>query len=91
MCAYNELYGGRGIRICREWANEYLVFKKWALSHGYEDDLTIDRIDSSGGYSPENCQWLSNSENVKKRWVEYRKKICLEKLRAALAEPSQVY
>jgi len=67
-------YGGRGIRICREWADDYLAFKEWALANGYENDLTIDRIDDSGNYSPENCQWLTKSENGRKRWADWRRR-----------------
>jgi hypothetical protein len=58
-------YGGKGVEVCREW-KEYLVFKQWALEHGYSYNLTIDRIDSDKGYYPENCQWLTLSENSSK-------------------------
>lgn len=58
-------YGGKGIEVCRKW-KEYIVFKQWALEHGYSDDLTIDRIDSNKNYCPDNCQWLSLSENSRK-------------------------
>jgi hypothetical protein len=54
-------YGGRGISVCNEWANSYTAFKDWALSAGYTDNLSIDRIDVDGDYSPNNCRWVSNS------------------------------
>jgi len=76
-----QSYGGRGIRVCREWADDYLAFKEWALLHGYADDLTIDRINGSGDYSPENCQWLTRSENGKKRWRLWRKRKAIELLK----------
>ena len=59
-------YGGRGISICSEWRNDFLSFYNWAISHGYDDSLTIDRIDNDKGYEPNNCQFLSRSENTKK-------------------------
>ena len=62
---YYSHYGGKGVRVCDEWSN-YLVFKEWALSHGYTDDLSIDRIDSNGNYEPSNCQWITRSENTAK-------------------------
>lgn len=55
-------YGGRGIRICDEWRNSYLNFRNWALSIGYNDSLTIDRINNDGDYSPDNCQWVDMKE-----------------------------
>jgi hypothetical protein len=60
-------YGGRGISVCDEWMNDYSAFQSWALSHGYTENLTIDRIDNDGNYTPNNCQWLTASENSKKR------------------------
>ena len=65
-----KYYGKRGIKICNEWRNDYLVFKKWALANGYADNITIDRIDSNGDYCPENCQWITNVENARKARIE---------------------
>lgn len=56
------LYGGKGIKVCDEWSDKELGFAnfvKWALSHGYDNELTIDRIHSDKGYSPDNCRWLT--------------------------------
>lgn len=52
-------YGGRGIRVCDEWQNDYHAFRDWALSHGYIDQLTLDRIDVDGNYCPDNCRFVS--------------------------------
>lgn len=60
------LYGGKGIKMCDEWLNDYELFRIWALENGYNDSLTIDRIDSSKDYCPENCQWITRSENSAK-------------------------
>lgn len=54
-------YGGRGISVCEDWSL-YTKFREWALSNGYNDDLTIDRIDVNGCYEPNNCRWLTMEE-----------------------------
>lgn len=56
-------YGGRGITICDEWLENPQAFNDWAIDNGYSDDLTIDRIDNYDGYKPDNCRWITRSEN----------------------------
>lgn len=54
-------YGARGIKVCDEWM-DYLGFRDWALSSGYSDDLTLDRLDSDKEYCPGNCRWATYAE-----------------------------
>lgn len=61
-------YGEMGITVCKEWKNSHENFIKWSYENGYNDSLTIDRIDSTKGYSPDNCRWVSlNVQNQNRR------------------------
>lgn len=69
-----KFYGGKGITICEEWLHSFQAFYDWAIENGYGDGLTIDRKDSDLGYTPQNCQWITQSENAtranNKRWAD---------------------
>ena len=69
-----ENYGARGINVCNEWNDSYESFRGWAMSHGYSENLTIERNDVNGDYCPENCCWIAKSEQAKNK--RPRKNFC---------------
>ena len=75
-------YGGRGISVCEEWEKDFNAFKEWALKNGYNDNLTIDRIDVNCNYTPVNCRFVDKATQSKNRRnnivVDFQgKKMCL--------------
>ena len=65
-------YGARGILVCNEWKTSFGAFRNWAETHGYNDTLTIDRINPDGPYSPNNCRWVSWTEQSLSKTLKYR-------------------
>lgn len=89
---YADSYYNKGITVCDQWNEHFEEFRNWALKNGYSDDLTIDRIDNSKGYFPENCRWISIEEQQRNRtnnvYVEYEGNIwCLRTLCMQLGFP----
>lgn len=68
-------YYGKGISVCDEWKNDFINFYIWSINNGYEDKLTIDRINSEGNYEPSNCRWVTykqqNNNNCMNRKITY--------------------
>ena len=60
-------YGARGITVCDEWKNDFVEFLYWALKHGWQMGLTIERVDYDRGYAPDNCTWIPMGEQSKNR------------------------
>lgn len=67
-------YGERGITVCEEWINDIHKFVEWSNNNGYQDGLSIDRINTDGNYDSNNCRWITLSENIGKRNTEYANK-----------------
>lgn len=69
-----KTYGGRGIKVCKEWESDFEEFYNWSIRNGYKDDLELDRIDNYKGYNPDNCRWVTHKENCANRRNSKRKR-----------------
>lgn len=89
-------YGGRGIKVCKEWDDNFLSFYEWSISHGYTDGLSIDRIDNDKGYSPDNCRWATVEQQSNNKSTTRRMVLCGESMSVTQAarklglEPNRV-
>lgn len=84
-CGNYAHYGARDIRVCPEW-EDFCVFAKWALCHGYADHLTIDRINNYGGYLPSNCRWATRQQQNRNR-----RNVGVSKFRTSISMPACIW
>lgn len=81
-------YGGRGITFCDEWIT-FMPFYDWAMSNGYNDKLSLDRIDNNGNYEPNNCQWVSRK--VQNRNTRKTKNVTINNITYCLKDWADIY
>lgn len=84
-----KFYGEKNIKMCKEWESSFEEFYNWAISNGYNDKLSIDRIDYSGDYEPNNCRWATNIEQANNKSFNHFVEINGE--RHTVAEWSRIY
>lgn len=81
------VYIDRGITVCDEWKNDFKAFYDWAMTNGYSDELTLDRIDNDKGYCPKNCRWTTYKiQNINKKDIKFIEFNGQKKLLSELAE-----
>jgi hypothetical protein len=75
-CVSYKSYGAKGITVDKSWTGKhgYLEYRKWAIENGWRKGLTIDRIDNEGGYTPDNCRYVTRVENARKKKLDNIKK-----------------
>jgi len=86
-------YGGRGIRVCDEWRNDYEAFKKWAIENGFKKGLQLDRRENSGHYEPGNCRFVTGVVNTRNQDQVKLSEEKVIQIKAALCdggEPKQI-
>lgn len=66
-CEKYPIYGGKGIKVCEEWRNNFEAFSRWAVNNGHRMGLQLDRIDNAGDYTSENCRWVTPKEQQNNR------------------------
>lgn len=69
-----KFYGAKGIKVCKEWRNSFPEFYAWSMTHGYTDELTIDRLNSDKDYCPENCRWATYLQQAETKKVNMLRK-----------------
>lgn len=81
-------YGGRGITVCHEWLIDFQNFYDWAMTNGYKESLTIDRIDVNGNYEPSNCRWTTQKlQNNNTRRNHY---LCFDGVEKSVSEWAEI-
>lgn len=88
-------YGNKGIEVCEEWNNSFEKFYDWSIDSGYSEGLSLDRVDNSKGYYPENCRWVEFKEQgrnkTNNRLLTYKgKTLCLSEWAETMGLPDYV-